>query len=176
MSDDTANIWDRQPDEPLLWYERFERYRLAGPGRSLLAIYQAEKSGPGRGQKVAGAWNSAAEQWRWQQRAEAWDMAELAASQADREAEYRAALEAHRDRSRSLAEKNLNIALKVLELIGARLLTIKADDIPVKLIPTYLRATADVAERSLNAEAHALGLDQLLGSLSNDHEPDQTEP
>src|SRR5262245_53691665 len=27
--------WEQQPEEPNRWYARFERYRLAGPSRSL---------------------------------------------------------------------------------------------------------------------------------------------
>jgi hypothetical protein len=67
--------WDRQPDEPNLWYTRFERYRLSGPSRSLLGTLNAEavEKGKTRQTKVPGAWNQACRHWRWRERAEAWD-------------------------------------------------------------------------------------------------------
>ena len=38
-----AEPWEQQPGEPNLWYARFERYRLAGPSRSLLSNLNAER-------------------------------------------------------------------------------------------------------------------------------------
>jgi hypothetical protein len=67
--------WDRQPGEPNLWYARFERYRLVGPGRSLLGTLNAEgaEKGQRRRTKVPGAWNQALRRWHWRERAESWD-------------------------------------------------------------------------------------------------------
>jgi hypothetical protein len=70
-----AEIWNRQPGEPNRWYARFERYRLAGPSRSLLGTLNAELTDQGKARqaKVPGAWNQAFRSWRWRERAEAWD-------------------------------------------------------------------------------------------------------
>jgi hypothetical protein len=67
--------WDRQPEEPNRWYARFERYRLAGPDRSLLGTFNAERAEKGATTKASpsGAWKRASEEWRWRERAEAWD-------------------------------------------------------------------------------------------------------
>jgi hypothetical protein len=68
--------WDRQPGEPNRWYNRYERYRLAGAGRSLLAIYNDERQRAGKGERatrVPGAWDRAASRWCWRERAVAWD-------------------------------------------------------------------------------------------------------
>ncbi|HJY88000.1 MAG TPA: hypothetical protein VKE24_14290 [Candidatus Acidoferrales bacterium] len=77
MSDSIAQSepWDRQPGEPNLWYSRFERYRLAGPSRSLLGTLNSEmlEKGLPRKAKVPGAWNRACERWHWRERAEGWD-------------------------------------------------------------------------------------------------------
>ena len=67
--------WDRQPGEPTRWFDRFERFRLAGPGRSLLGTVNAEQVDKGghKRTKVSGAWDQAAIRWNWRKRAEAWD-------------------------------------------------------------------------------------------------------
>lgn len=81
--DDTAFCpWDRQIDEPSRWYDRFERGRLMGPGRSLLAIYRAERTekgrlGPKPPTRAPSCWARAAERWDWHGRWRAWDDAEV---------------------------------------------------------------------------------------------------
>lgn len=81
------------------WFARFERYRLMGPRRSLLALYRWERSGaigrdvtgrPGRpkpdgARTVPEAWGRAASRWRWRERAEAWDAHVLARERAKEE-------------------------------------------------------------------------------------------
>jgi len=63
------------PDETSRWYARFEQFRLAGPGRSLLGLFNADRLARGQAKQrcVPGAWAQAAKRWRWRDRAEAWD-------------------------------------------------------------------------------------------------------
>ncbi len=70
--------WEPQPGERNLWVARFEAYRLAGPTRSLLGTYNAERAAKGRKRSLhpSGSWRRAFERWSWQARAEAWDEAE----------------------------------------------------------------------------------------------------
>jgi hypothetical protein len=74
-SQTTSEPWDRRPGERNRWYNRFERYRLAGACRSLLAIYNEErqKAGKGKATRIPGAWSRAAAFWCWRERALAWD-------------------------------------------------------------------------------------------------------
>jgi len=67
--------WEQQPGEPNRWYARFERFRLAGPSRSLLGAVKAEREQVGKRstRSVPQAWAKAAQLWRWRERAEAWD-------------------------------------------------------------------------------------------------------
>ena len=67
--------WEQQPGEPNLWYARFERYRLTGPRRSLLALLNGERQANGarKARSVPESWALRAKQWRWRERAEAWD-------------------------------------------------------------------------------------------------------
>src|SRR5438105_2640608 len=71
--------WERLPGEASRWYARFERFRLAGPSRSMLGVFNADKLAGGQPQQrcVPGAWAQAAKLWRWKDRAEAWDEHEL---------------------------------------------------------------------------------------------------
>lgn len=75
------SLWDRQEGESNLWYDRFERFRLMGPHRSLLALYNdemrdraKEKDQPfKRKQAVSRPWHDKMVEFRWRERAEAWD-------------------------------------------------------------------------------------------------------
>jgi hypothetical protein len=63
-----------------------ERYRLAGPGRSLLGAVNAERQERGArpSRSVPQAWATNARQWRWRERAEAWDAHERLQARAAR--------------------------------------------------------------------------------------------
>ncbi|NJL53930.1 hypothetical protein HC928_01405 [bacterium] len=54
----TLNPWDQQPEEPDRWFSVFEQFRLAGPKRSLLAIYNAERAAKNQlpAVNVPGSW------------------------------------------------------------------------------------------------------------------------
>lgn len=162
------NPWDRQPDEPTLWFSRFEAYRLAGPGRTFEATYREDGKGQKKAAEITGAWRKAAEKYQWRERAAAWDMAQIERRRADDEEAYRRRLQQHQDNAIKLGQVTLNNAIRVLALIDKRLATLDAEEIPQKLIPGYLRAAAAVAEAALNGEAQALAVDELLRALDND--------
>jgi hypothetical protein len=80
--------WSRQKQEPARWYLRFRRYLDMGPKRSLRATIASEpqnekaKRGDKYQQKISnasipGAWSRAAKLWRWKERADAFDLAQL---------------------------------------------------------------------------------------------------
>jgi len=68
-------------NEPILWYTRFERYRLMGSNRSLLGVYKTELGRKEQNNKppvnAPMVWRKAAESWNWKARAESWDMQEV---------------------------------------------------------------------------------------------------
>ncbi len=79
MPPDDRKPWHRLPGEPSRWFQRFERFRLLGPGRSMRKAWLAESpEGPKRSD-VPNAWKVAVETWDWRARAEAWDQAEAKA-------------------------------------------------------------------------------------------------
>lgn len=64
--------WDQQPGEPDRWYGRFQIYLGLGPTRNFLAAYRKL---PGNSSKHGdGDWSARAAQWRWRERAHAWDV------------------------------------------------------------------------------------------------------
>lgn len=113
-----GQVWERQAGEPALWFRRFERFRLLGPGRSLLAVYngEREKARPGasRRRSVPGAWNRAAQAWRWRERAAAWDADEAERERLEREAEERRLREQARQTRRSLLGAGHNLLARAM--------------------------------------------------------------
>lgn len=74
MSSDT---WEKLPDEPSLWYARFENYRLLGPERTIEAAWRQEaRAGQSKAKRVPADWYDRSATWRWKERAEAWDALE----------------------------------------------------------------------------------------------------
>lgn len=69
-------LWEQMPDEPLRWYRRFEKFRLMEPVRSIALVFQAEETEKNREKprtKPTGDWYEIAKQWKWEERAAAWD-------------------------------------------------------------------------------------------------------
>jgi len=84
--------WLRQKNEPAAWYMRFKRYLDLGPKRSLRKALAAEPMAQKatKGDKnqsepkknisdvsVPGAWSRASKVWQWQERAAAYDLAQI---------------------------------------------------------------------------------------------------
>jgi hypothetical protein len=99
--------WEQQPGESSRWYARFEAYRLAGPGRALLPIYNAERhaAGKGRVSRLPGAWNDAAARWCWKQRADAYDAYEREQRRAELRAELAIRQQARLDLARNMQQQ-----------------------------------------------------------------------
>lgn len=71
-----SDLWDRQEGEPLRWYQRFEKYRLMEPLHSIPKVFQEEQTlkNPEKPRmKPDKDWYAIAKQWRWEERAAAWD-------------------------------------------------------------------------------------------------------
>ena len=67
-------VWNQLEDEDNLWYDRFTHFRLLGPKRTLGAAHRREVAkSRKKSQYLPGSWRDAAKQWKWKERAEAWD-------------------------------------------------------------------------------------------------------
>jgi hypothetical protein len=104
---DALPPWERLPGEPNRWYARFERYRLLGPGRSLLGTVNAERLEQRRPRtsSVPQAWAQNAKQWQWRQRAEAWDEQERAQARAAQQQEVQEMNRRHIQEAMALQSK-----------------------------------------------------------------------
>jgi len=77
MNEQTTNKppWERLPDEPNRWYDRFDLYRSLGPTRSILAAFRTyyiqKKQNPSDHSRSE--WYGIAKTWKWKERAEAYD-------------------------------------------------------------------------------------------------------
>jgi len=125
--------WERMENEPILWYTRFERYRLMGSNRSLLGVHKleiAEKGRKGKSNKpptkAPTAWDKAASEWNWKTRAEAWDMLEVerkaaaaALQQAKEEAEKEQERQEWRLKRKQLAQGLFAKTAAALNSIGS---------------------------------------------------------
>ncbi len=77
--------WMRQKNEPAEWYMRFKRYLDMGSKRSLRAVVASESGtqvNTKEGKKLSDvsvprAWRRASKLWRWVERVEAYDLAQL---------------------------------------------------------------------------------------------------
>jgi hypothetical protein len=178
MPDDAegVNPWDIQPGEGSLWFSRFSAFRLMGTGRSLLGCYRQDLARKGKTKKKPrvppGSWLTVADCWDWRGRAEAWDCEQLAAVNAAKEAEFRAALEHHHREAREAARLLTETAVGHLRRVQERVATIAAEDIHPDAIPSHLRAAAYAVEAGLNGRAMYLGVLETLKALHREDELD----
>ena len=90
--------WDQAAGEPGRWYALFVRFVEMGPGRSVRGLWRVtreEGSNPSKVAKVSSAWHDRASQWRWVERAEAFDVQQAAERRTSWEARRRAIQETH---------------------------------------------------------------------------------
>lgn len=73
--EDDLKPWEQQPGEPLLWYERFEHFRLQGARRTRAATFNwyRESKGMPPTRQLPDSWTNRMREWRWGERANAWD-------------------------------------------------------------------------------------------------------
>ncbi len=170
-------LWEKEPNEPDKWFDRLTRFRLLGPARSLIAVYRAEpkpkasrrrafrqgqkgheKARKGKRSGIPGAWTRAAKDWRWLQRAEAWDAAQR---HVDEEA-WKARREEWRSREWNLGEK---AALKITDLLN--------QDIDKGSInPQDVKYLCDALEKSSKVVRLALGLVTERQAHEIENDPD----
>lgn len=118
------NSWERQRDpetddlEPVLWFARFEAFRLQGPSRSLVETVNRERDAKGRHRTRHSptSWRRAYHRWRWVERAQDWDL--HVAEEAERE--WLRFREGWRDKERGLAEALVEKAEQMMRFPVAR--------------------------------------------------------
>jgi hypothetical protein len=73
----TGKPWEMQPGEPNVWYDRFWTFLMLGAGRTIEECYR-ERTEQGerlKGDRATGYWYRMAREYRWEDRAVAYDKA-----------------------------------------------------------------------------------------------------
>jgi len=128
LSDPAPPPWERPPGEGGRWFARFERFRLAGPARSLLALFNADRLARGLPKQrcVPGAWAQAAKRWRWQERAQAWD-----------EQQQHLARQAHADELREMNDRHVREARGIQAKAVERLRALRPEELKAADVLRY---------------------------------------
>lgn len=158
---DDIRPWDRWEGEDSKWFDRFDRfYRAQGPGRSLSEAYRQyykEQYGhlPERPGYTTG-WGNVSKEWKWQERAEAWDV-EI----------RRARLEAEKEKSAEMAKRHIESAQAVQALALETIISKGITDTSVALrawrqavdveskargIPEHIAKVAELSDEQLRRE------------------------
>jgi hypothetical protein len=119
----TIQPWEQQPGEPDRWYARFREYLNLGAGRSVSEVANAnrERVGAKRRDSLAGAWSKMLKQWKWYERAKAYDL-----HNAEQEAErIRAKEQELNDKAYALTEQ---IIMKVEQMLNFPLQTMTREE------------------------------------------------
>ena len=152
-----SDPWEREPGENTRWYSRFEQFRLAGAGRSLLGAVNADRirQGMKRQDQIPGAWSRAAAKWRWRERAEAWD-----------EFERQKAREMHSKEVEEMNRRHVQISKALQNKAAQRLTSLKPDELSAFELLRFLLDAAKL-ERSAHGEPEKVEERRLTGKDGN---------
>jgi hypothetical protein len=71
--EDGREVWERLPKEPVLWFERFAKYRDTPTNeRTFVDVYRTVAGKP-KAKNTPGTWRKAIVRFKWKERAECWD-------------------------------------------------------------------------------------------------------
>lgn len=169
-------VWDRQRDnddnlEPILWFNRFDLYyRPRGPERNLLAavnMWREREGNKGRTNSIPHAWFNAHRDWKWKERAEAWDAEQRRIRLID---EQRAISEMNK-RHVELSKVLQYAGGQRLQQIANKVKKILKDDPTADIDEITITEARHLLRDGMAAERKALGLpDHLLkvAEMSND--------
>ena len=186
--DSRPPLWERQPHETARAFHAFLLYLNQEPGkRNLLDAYLADKGmtreTPASPKRPAGHWtywyaarNPQGEKDSrfipWPERAAAWDDYLAAKARQEAEAKHMADIAEYRETMSKLAQANMQNAIMVIQIAGgsleSMLTKIKADQesqLKPNQIPSWLRAANDTIEKTTDAWAQALAIDQLIQAI-----------
>lgn len=110
--DESRNLWERQLDEPTMWYNRFFKwYLLSGPERTIRsachAFRKAKKPGAKLIKATSPSWTFYYKKWSWYRRAVAFDDAQNLALQARIEDERYQMFLRHRAQARKWSDASM---------------------------------------------------------------------
>lgn len=159
------SIWDKRPDETSKAYDAFVTYRDLGPKRSIAAAYRQQPSKE-NAPNTGGIWLTWSSRHSWVARAQAYDQYLDRMKRLERERQQLEEITAFRQRARQAAAAASGLAIAVLRKTAKRIEDVDPKEIKVGQIPAFIRATASLLDTGLNAEAQAIGVEQLEDFLN----------
>jgi len=174
---DTRNPWDRRDDETDKAFKAFKLYRDQGEGRTIQKAWYAYAEwnwGPQRadkerakgGRKAARFFEDWSSAHDWQSRARAWDRHLEKIAQRKAEQAHLDQLEEHRSHVQEFADDARETAATAKAQIDEALSDMSLEEASVKEVASLIRATTDLYKAALEAESHALGVDEVVRALA----------
>ena len=162
--------WDQRDDESIHAYLAFVAYRDLRADRSIDAAYRAVRQQDGN-KRASGQFTEWSQTYEWKARAEAYDayMERRIREklEADTVGAYERDLAAYFDRQKKLSAAAGNAAIGLLTKANEGLRTMKTSTLKPLELASLFRAAAAVASAASDAEAIALGVDDLLKDRAN---------
>lgn len=155
----SERTWLQQPGETNKAYSAFSVYLTAGSERSTARVAQEL----GKSKTLMDRWSSRHD---WVRRAGAYDAYAIQQRLAVREKiDANEEIRAYRERARENAKRLNAVTTVLLGKAAERLRNLNPSDIDPRLLPGIIRATAQAMDAALNAEAQAIGANDLLQML-----------
>jgi hypothetical protein len=164
-------LWDQRADESAQAYCAFVAYRDLRSERSIDRAYRAVRGQQNGNKRATGQFTEWSQRYEWKQRAEAYDAylehkfrseQEESASKA-----YWNDLGAYFDRQKKLSAAAGNVAIALLTKAGEGLKRLDASHLKPLELASICRAAAAIAAAASDAEAVALGVDDLLKDIAS---------
>lgn len=173
-------LYDQLPTEPAKWFGRFNIYLSLGHTRSILKAYRQEKNLEARrkGAESAetvplaapGEWHLKAREFKWEERAAAYDREKNSIYLEQYEDTRREALERFREDTLTLAKLTYEVTQKALTVINKVLTsTLETKEIKLTLaeLPNFMRAASDAMEKATAVGATVLNVERLLKEIND---------
>jgi len=171
MISELRHSWEQRDGESTQAYLAFIVYRDMRSERSIAAAYRAARGQQNGNKRATGQFTEWSQKFEWKTRAEAYD-AYLERKvreklEADTVVGYERDLAAYFDRQKKLSAAAGNAAIGLLTKASEGLKTLDAKAMKPAELAALFRAAAAVASAASDAEAIALGVDDLLKERAN---------
>lgn len=151
--------------------------------RSVIAVYQEvweeqQKAKAQKGSERLGkaqekpsntpsSWRKASKDFNWGERAAGWDAHLRRQHSLEKQNIRQQEMEDARKRAKTMASATLATMTKLLTTVNNQIDKLEKGDIPVKSIPSFVRAIAAAINISIEVEAHALDLREISEQLED---------
>lgn len=163
--------WERLPDESSPAYKAFTHYRDSDPSsRSLLRTYRETSKNKGAS-RASGRYQTWSRLHKWIERTALYEGHLESLRLQQNEDAHLDKLTQFRERQERLAQAATESSIRMLQLANRTLTNMLADatfKLDGRSLGPALRAAAAVADVGSRAEAHALGVEELIATLRSE--------